>query len=104
MEKLKNFAESVGIKAREIKFAVGAMAASAAVPVVTVMASAEGEPATSSTSTGLAQYSSQITNTFTSMVDDIMPIAIGVLGTGATIFALFIAWKLARKALSTVAK
>ena len=101
MEKIKHFAERLASKVRNAKFAVGAVAASAALPVVSVAASAEGE---TGTSTGLAQYSDQITGTFSGMVNDIMPIAIGVLGTGATIFGLFIAFKLARRALNTVAK
>jgi hypothetical protein len=99
MKTLKDFAERVGIKAREIKFAVGAMAASAAVPVVTVVASAE-DPEPSSLST----YASQITNQFTSTASDIIPIIVGVLGAGLTVFAIFVGIKLAKKMFSTVAK
>ena len=100
MEKLKNFTEKLGIKAREVIFAVGASVAAAALPIISVAASADD----TATATGLSKYSNDITSTFSGMVDDIMPIAITVLGTGATVFGLFIAWKLARKALSTVAK
>jgi|GEM_PF-3325578 len=101
MEKLKNLADRVGIKAREVKFAVGAMAASAAVPVVTVMASAEGEPGTS---TGLSTYATQIQNQFTQTANDIVPIIVGVLGAGLAVFAIFIGIRLAKKMFSTVAK
>lgn len=101
MEKLKNLADRVGIKAREVKFAVGAMAASAAVPVVTVMASAEDEPVTS---TGLSTYATQIQNQFTETANDIIPIIVGVLGAGLAVFAIFVGIRLAKKMFSTVAK
>lgn len=101
MEKLKNLADRVGIKAREVKFAVGAMAASAAVPVVTVMASAEGE---TGTSTGLSTYATQIQNQFTQTANDIIPIIVGVLGAGLAVFAIFVGIRLAKKMFSTVAK
>lgn len=99
MGKIKDFAERLATKARSAKFAVGAMAASAAVPVISVVASAED-----TNSSGLAEYSSQITGIFTGMVDQVMPIAVGVLTAGATVFGLFIAWKLARKALGSVTR
>lgn len=101
MEKLKNLADRVGIKAREVKFAVGAMAASAAVPVVTVMASAEDETGTSK---GLSTYATQIQNQFTETANDIIPIIVGVLGAGLAVFAIFVGIRLAKKMFSTVAK
>lgn len=99
MEKLKNFAESLGIKAREIKFAVGASVGAAALPVVSVMASAEGE-----TSTGLSAYADQIGAKFTQTANDVIPIIVTVLGAGLGVFAIFVGIKLAKKMFSTVAK
>lgn len=98
MEKLKMVVE----KARNAKFAVGAFATSALVPVITVAASAEDEvPAASS---GLSDYTSQITAQFTNTASDIIPIIIGVLGAGLGVFAIFVGIRLAKKMFSTVAK
>ena len=99
MEKLKAFAVRLADKARNAKFAVGAVAASAAIPVVSVMASAEGE-----TSTGLSSYTDQITAQFTTTANDIVPIIIGVLGAGLGVFAIFMGIRLAKKMFSTVSK
>lgn len=101
MEKIKLFAELLASKARKAKFAVGAVAASAALPVVSVAASAEGE---TGTSTGLAQYSAQITDKFTQTANDVVPIIVGVLGAGLVVFAIFVGIRLAKKMFTTVAK
>lgn len=101
MENLKNFAVRLANKARQAKFAVGAVAASAAVPVVSVIASADD---TTGTSTGLSTYTDQITAQFTNTANDIVPIIIGVLGAGLGVFAIFMGIRLAKKMFSTVSK
>ncbi len=101
MEKIKNLAERLGIKARQIKFVVGASAASAALPVVSVMASAEGE---TGTTTSLSTYAGQIGQQFTNTANDVIPIIVTVLGAGLGVFAIFVGIKLAKKMFSTVAK
>lgn len=101
MEKLKNFAVRLANKARQAKFAVGAVAASAAVPVVSVIASADD---TTGTTTGLSTYTDQITAQFTNTANDIVPIIIGVLGAGLGVFAIFMGIRLAKKMFSTVSK
>lgn len=98
MDKIKDFAERLATKARSAKFAVGAMAASAAVPVISVVASAED------TGSSLATYKDQITAQFTSTANDVIPIIVGVLGAGLGVFAIFVGIKLAKKMFSTVAK
>lgn len=102
MEKIKELGNSIITKARNAKFAVGALAASAAVPVFAVVASAED--GTGSTSSGLSTYATQIQNQFKSTANDIIPIIVGVLGAGLGVFAIFVGIKLAKKMFSTVAK
>lgn len=99
MKTFKELVSSAVQKGRNIKFAVGAMAASAAVPVVTVMASADDE-----TGTGLSTYATQIQNQFSTTANDIIPIIVGVLGAGLGVFAIFVGIKLAKKMFTTVAK
>lgn len=95
MNKVKNLLERVGTKA---KFAVGTLAAAGTTAIATVAASAAEE------GTGLASYSTQITEQFSNTANDIMPIIIGVLGAGLGIFAIFVGIKLAKKMFSTVSK
>ena len=102
MEKLKVFGEKVLTKARNARFAVGAVTTAAALPVITVISSAE-EPA-AGTSTGLSAYTDQITSQFTQTASDIAPIIIGILGAGLGIFAIFMGIKLGKKMFNTVAK
>ena len=99
MEKLKTLAENAVQKVRNAKFAVGALTASAAVPVLAVVASAD-DTATPS----LSSYSSQITSQFTTAANDIIPIIVGVLGAGLGVFAIFMGIRLAKKMFSTVSK
>lgn len=94
MNKVKNLLERVGTKA---KFAVGTLAAAGTTAIATVAASAEE-------GTGLASYSTQITEQFTNTANDVIPIIIGVLGAGLGIFAIFVGIKLAKKMFSTVSK
>ena len=94
MNKVKDLLERVGTKA---KFAVGTLAAAGTTALATVAASAEG-------GTGLASYSTQITEQFTNTANDVIPIIIGVLGAGLGIFAIFVGIKLAKKMFSTVSK
>ena len=98
MDKIKNFAERLANKARSAKFAVGAMAAWAVVPVVSVVASAED------TGSSLGTYKDQITAQFSSTANDVIPIIVGVLGAGLGVFAIFVGIKLAKKMFTTVAK
>ncbi len=98
MEKLKTLGYKIAEKARNAKFAVGALAASAAAPLAVVVASADD------TATGLSNYSEQITAQFTSAASDITPIIIGVLGAGLGVFVIFVGIKLAKKMFTTVAK
>lgn len=99
MEKLKGIADRVVEKARNAKFAVGALTASAVVPALAVVASAED-----GSSSSLSTYATQIENQFTSTANDILPIIVGVLGAGLGVFAIFVGIKLAKKMFSTVAK
>lgn len=99
MEKLKKIADSVACKARKAKFAVGALAASAAVPVLAVVSSAED-----GTSTNLSTYASQIETQFSNTANQVIPIIVGVLGAGLGVFAIFVGIKLAKKMFTTVAK
>lgn len=99
MEKLKTLGYKIAEKARNAKFAVGALAASAAAPLAVVVASAED-----TATTGLSNYSEQITAQFTSAASDITPIIIGVLGAGLGVFVIFVGIKLAKKMFTTVAK
>ena len=101
MEKIKMFADRVATKAHNVKYAVGALATSALVPVMAVAASAEDG---ATTSTGLSTYSDQITSQFTTTANDIIPIIVGVLGAGLAVFAIFVGIRLAKKMFSTVAK
>lgn len=94
MNKVKDLLERAGTKA---KFAVGTLAAAGTTALATVAASAEE-------GTGLASYSTQITEQFTNTANQIMPIIIGVLGAGLGIFAIFVGIKLAKKMFSTVSK
>lgn len=96
MNKVKNLLERVGTKA---KFTVGTLAAAGTTALATVAASAEETP-----TTGLASYSTQITEQFTNTANQIMPIIIGVLGAGLGIFAIFVGIRLAKKMFSTVSK
>lgn len=92
--------EKLATKVRNAKFAVGAMAASAALPVISVVASAtDPEP-----DAGLSTYKDQIVGSFTSTANDIIPIIVGVLGAGLAVFAIFVGIRLAKKMFSTVSK
>lgn len=93
MNKVKDLLERVVTKA---KFAVGTLAAAGTTAIATVAASAE--------ETGLASYSTQITEQFTNTAADVVPIIIGVLGAGLGIFTIFVGIKLAKKMFSTVSK
>lgn len=96
MNKVKAFLKRVAAKGKLI--AVGAAVACSAA-IGTVVASAE-----SGTSTGLSQYSDQITKQFTTLAGDVVPIILGVLGAGLVIFGILAGIKFAKKAFGTVAK
>lgn len=104
MEKFKMFADRVAAKAHNAKFAVGALATSALVPVMAVAASAEDGASGTTSSSAIADYSDQIINQFSGAVDNIIPIVVGVLGAGLGIWVIFLGIRLAKKMLGTVSK
>lgn len=73
--------------------------ASAAVSTLALSVAVSAEEATGA---DLSTYSDQIVGQFTSAADDIMPIIIGVLGAGLTIFVVFIGIKFGKKMFKTV--
>lgn len=96
MNKVKNFLSRVGTKARAA-VALGAVAAMTAVSTV-VSSAADVESAS------LSSYTTQITDQFTTLASDVVPIIIGVLGAGLVIFGVFMAIRLGKKMFSTVSK
>ena len=98
MNKVKAFLKRVAAKGKLL--VVGAAVACSAA-IGTVVASAESGVSSSSS---LSQYSDQITNQFTKLAGDVVPIILGVLGAGLVIFGILAGIRFAKKAFGTVAK
>lgn len=94
-----NVFEKLGEKVNKAKFAVGALTVSAAAPLMAVVASAED-----GSSTDLSTYATQIQNQFTTVANEIIPILVGVLGAGLTVFSIFAGIRLAKKMFTVVSK
>ena len=104
MNKVKELALTVVDKAKsgvnKAKVGIGVAAATIGSGALTVISSAED----TTTKTGIAAYTDQITNQFSSTVDAVAPIVVGVLGAGLTIFGIFFGIRTAKKMFSTVSK
>ena len=96
MNKVKAFLTRVSGKA---KYLASAMAVGCTAAAATVVSSAEG-----TTTAGLSTYTDSIISLFTNMANDVIPVVIGILGAGLTIFGVFTAFRLGKKAISTVSK
>lgn len=96
MGKLKALVSRLGFKAKHAAAmaTVGCMTA-----ITSVVASAE-----ETTGTELSNYSDQIISQFTGAAEDIVPIVVGVMGAGLTIFVIFIGIKFGKKMFNTVSK
>lgn len=96
MNKVKAFLTRVSGKA---KYLASAMAVGCTAAIASVVASAE-----ETTTVSLSDYTDSITSQFTGLVSDVLPIVIGIMGAGLTVFGVFVAFKLGRRALGTVSK
>lgn len=86
---------------------IKAVAAAASVAVVsamtTVAASAETVEATNNMETMMKSAGDQLTEQFTSLVGTIIPVIIGILGSGLVIFGIMALIRLAKKTFGKVA-
>lgn len=86
---------------------IKAVAAAAPVAVVsamtTVAASAETVEATNNMETMMKSAGDQLTEQFTSLVGTIVPVVIGILGSGLVIFGIMALIRLAKKTFGKVA-
>ena len=96
MNKVKSFYAKGKKKALALIFA-----AFMAVSTMSVCSSAADS---SSSGSALSGAGDQILEQFKGAADDILPIIIGILGAGLTIFIVFIGIRLGKKMFTTVAK
>lgn len=101
------FIEKVKNLGKRAKLAITAVVATMSMAVLTCAASAAetGETATSAvnTETVLADAGTQISTSFNSLVSTMIPVILGILGSGLVIFGIFALVKLAKKIFGKVA-
>lgn len=96
MNKVKSFFTRMGNKA---KVMCSMAVASCMAAVATIVSSAED-----GTTTEVANYSDQIIEQFTGAAEGIIPIIVGVMGAGLTIFVVFVGIRFGKKMFNTVSK
>ena len=100
------FFEKVRKIGKRAKLAISTAVASAmSVAAMACVASAAetGEAGTADMNTVLAEAGTQLTSSFNSLVSTMIPVILGILGSGLVIFGLFALIKLAKKVFSKVA-
>lgn len=101
------FIEKVKNLGKRAKLCITAVVATMSMAVLTCAASAAetGETATSAvnTETVLADAGTQISTSFNSLVSTMIPVILGILGSGLVIFGIFALVKLAKKIFGKVA-
>lgn len=85
-------------------FVVGAIATVSACSMAAVASAADTSGATSVDTTSLMKEAGdQLTAQFSSMVSTIIPVILGILGSGLVVFGIFALIKLAKKIFGKVA-
>lgn len=87
------------------KLAICTAMATVGAAAMTVCASAAetGEASTADMNTVLADAGTQLTSSFSSLVSTMIPVILGILGSGLVVFGLFALIKLAKKVFGKVA-
>lgn len=84
-------------------FVVGAIATVSACAMAAVASAAETSGSTADTTSMMKEAGDQLTSQFSSMVTTIIPVILGILGSGLVIFGIFALIKLAKKIFGKVA-
>lgn len=104
LEKIKSFSSKALSKGKQMLVAAIASVAACSMAVV-ASAADSGETATSAPDTAsmLQNAGEQLTSQFSSMVTTIIPVILGILGSGLVIFGIFALIRLAKKIFGKVA-
>lgn len=103
-EKIKSFASKGRNKVKEM-FVTAIVAVSACAMSVAAFAADSGETATAApdTTSMMTEAGNQLTSQFSGMVTTIIPVILGILGTGLVIFGIIKLVKLAKRIFGSVA-
>lgn len=104
-EKIKSFVSKAGKKGKAMLTAA-VVSVSACAMSLAASAASNGEDVTTSapdTASMLQNAGEQLTSQFSSMVTTIIPVILGILGSGLVIFGIFALIRLAKKIFGKVA-
>lgn len=99
---LKKVKKVIGKCKRVLAVAVAAVS-SFAIAAVASAADTSGASTTVDTTSMMTEAGNQLTSQFSSMVSTIIPVVLGILGTGLVIFGIIKLVKLAKKIFGSVA-
>lgn len=101
LAELGNHLRKIGKKGKAFLCTSLAIATTAAMSLCA--SAAESTPTTADMDTVLAEAGTQLTSSFNSLVTTMIPVILGILGSGLVIFGLFALIKLAKKVFGKVA-
>ncbi len=102
IKKIKSFVSKIGRKGKALICCAVATVSTCAMAVAASAADTSGTTSVDTTSM-MTEAGNQLTAQFSSMVSTIIPVILGILGSGLVIFGIFALIKLAKKIFGKVA-